>query len=625
MTSNSSSFGENWICTHCGFAHSERPFSMDGQFQCQGCSQWFSPSGTAPPPIEQSLELLDDHELFQSLDLSDIDSVSGNEKRSLDDRPARAGQMASVRCRVCDTLQYVDVKPSSPPKCDICFAPFPLNPDGTLVQTKGKAQWTSPSGQAIVRDISAEAVGGLGGKSVGSNDEIDDLIKVVRAEVQADFETNQNSEVERAKTASQPTRDDEDELTLQPLPDSGYSGREHLYLEEATRSLLFDDQDAPVDVDGDALVPFEESSQPEPLEAVLDEDEALGNDASEEDLFVALKDVDLEQLPETADGPIDWNSLEPMPLELVEPEPVSKPATVNRPNGGSPTAGTGTGKTPPQFTLPPVAPIHPPTGTAGPASADSQRAAGTRGSQIPIAFPGVRADAVSWDVWKELAMPFTSPWLIGIGIALMPLIYWAQLSWRLAIDDGTTLQKLVGYLSVLFSSAIVLPVWSAFLGVIANRATSVGQAGRLTSQAIFSQGCQFAIVLGCWVPGAALGTVSMHYLVIGCLGAVTMLLGGLYLVTSAIVANELFSYHHPLVWRSLKEQAADWAVASAFVGLLLMTGIMLAVATSYAETVGGILFAAFVVPASMAYAGTIGCLAKRVLQLEDTEPKARKW
>lgn len=325
----SSSFGENWICTLCGFHHSERPFSMDGQFQCQGCSQWFSASGVEPPPIEQSLELLDDSELFQSLDLSDIDSVSGNENLSLDDRPARAGQMASVRCRVCDTLQYVDVKPNSAPKCDICFAPFPLNPDGTLVQTKGKAKWTSPSIQTTLRDISAEAVGGLGEKSVGSDDEIDDLIKVVRAEVQADFETNQSSEVERAKTTSPPTRNDDDELTLQPLIDSGYTGREHLYLEDATKSLLFDDQDAPVEVDGDALVPFDESSQPESLEAVLDEDEERGDDPSEDDLFVALKDVDFEQLPAPADGPIDWNSLEPMPLELVEPEPAPKPSTSN--------------------------------------------------------------------------------------------------------------------------------------------------------------------------------------------------------------------------------------------------------------------------------------------------------
>jgi hypothetical protein len=51
----------------------------------------------------------------------------------------------------------------------------------------------------------------------------------------------------------------------------------------------------------------------------------------------------------------------------------------------------------------------------------------------------------------------------------------------------------------------------------------------------------------------------------------------------------------------------------------------MAIATSYAEAIGGIVFALFVVPASMIYAATIGCLAKRILQLDDDEPKARKW
>ncbi|MDP1560777.1 MAG: hypothetical protein Q8M16_05215, partial [Pirellulaceae bacterium] len=596
------------------------------------CSEWFSPSGAMPPPVvSPSLELLDDVDLFQSLDLSGIDSAPDSGNLSFDDRPpVRAGQMASVRCRVCDTLQYVELKPGNAVKCEVCFAPFPLHPDGTVIQTKGKGNWTAPTSQKTVRDVSAEAVGGLAGKSTGSQDEIDDLIKDVRAEVQADFESLPPPHNERQRPDASRSGNDDDELTLQPLEEPRGNPRDHLYLGEEAKSLLFDQRDVPVDVDGDELVPLEElTPSPEPLDAILSEDDAFDTDANadalDDDLFVSLSNADLESPPATADKAIDWDSLDPMPLETLRPAPT--PPTPDRPRGNPSSPGPPTGKSPPQFTPPVVAAPPVVAGTGSPPTANRPSGSLTQAWEQTetraASSPGV--NATSWGEWKDMAMPFTSPWLIGFGLLLIPLIYWAQLSWRLAVDDNTVFQRLVGYLSVLFSSAIVLPLWSAFLGVIANRATSVGQSGRLTGQAIFAQGCQFVIVLACWIPGAAVGTISLHYLVIGCLGAITMLPGGLYFVTSAIVANEMFSYNHPKVLRSLKVQVADWTFAAIVVVMLLLIGIVLAIATSYVETVGGILFAVFVIPASMVYAGTIGCLAKRVLQLDDDEPKARRW
>ncbi len=623
----SSSAGENWTCTHCGYHHSDRPFSIDNQFQCQSCSQWFSAAGTPPPPIvELPLELLDDQELFQSLDLTGIDTAPNTKNLAFDDQPSRTSQMASVRCRVCDTLQYVEVKPGTTPKCEVCFAPFPLNLDGTVTQTKGKGKWTSPSSQPTVRDISAEAVGGLSRKTESSNDEIDDLIKDVRSEVLADFETPSPSIEHRTNSNASPLRsDDDDELTLQPLEESRGNSREHLYLGEEAQALLFNDREAPIEVDSEALVPWEES--PQPLEAILDEppdQDRPVEDPAEIELVVSFNEADLASSSARVDGAIDWDSLDPMPLETVPPAPVSTPPAADRPRANTNANGPGS-KLPPQFTTPPVITQPPPVAARFAGSNSSSDSSATAGQPESNRFGASGISSVAWSEWKEIGTPFTSPGLIGVGLALLPLIYWAQLSWRLAVDDNTTFQKLVGYLSVLFSSAIVLPVWSAFLGVIANRTTSVGQAGRLTSQAIFAQGCQFAVVLGCWIPGAAVGTISLHYLVIGCLGAITMLPGGLYLVSSAIVANEMFSYNHPKVLRSLKEQTADWTLAAIVIGILLLVGIPLAIATSYAEAVGGILFALFVVPASMIYAGTIGCLAQRILKLEDDEPQARKW
>lgn len=633
----SSSAGENWNCTHCGQHHTERPFSMDGQFQCQRCSGWFSPSGVTPPPVvSPTLELLDDKELFQSLDLSGIDSTPDSGDLSFDDRPSiRAGQMASVRCRVCDTLQYVEVKPGNAAQCEVCFAPFPLHPDGTVVQTKGKGQWTAPTSRTTVRDISAEAVGGLIGKSTGSHDEIDDLIQDVRAEVQADFESRSPSQSDLPRPEASRSGNDDDELTLQPLEEPRGNPRDLLYLGEEAKSLLFDQRDAPVDVDRDELVPLEElEPSQEPLDAILNEDDASDTvtkaDAPDDLLVVSLSDIDLETSPATAGKAIDWDSLDSTPLENLRP---TQTPTPDHPRGNPASPGPPTSKLPPQFMPPVVAapPIvaAPPFVAATGATPTANRPTGSRTpaweqtETFAADSPGV--NATSWGEWKDMAMPFTSPWLIGFGVLMIPLIYWVQLSWRLAVDDNTVFQRLVGYLSVLFSSAIVLPLWSAFLGVIANRATSVGQSGRITGQAIFAQGCQFAIVLACWIPGAAVGTISLHYLVIGCLGAITMLPGGLYFVTSAIVANEMFSYNHPSVLRSLKVQVADWTLAAIVVVMLLLIGILLAIVTSYVDTVGGIVFAVFVIPASMVYAGTIGCLAKRVLQLEEDEPKARRW
>jgi hypothetical protein len=583
-----SSPDEHWKCPHCGFDHREQPFAVDGQYHCQGCHQWFASSGVESPPPE-TLELLDDHDLFKSLDLSGIDTELGDKSLMLAGEPVPTGQMASIRCRVCDTLQYVELTAGKAAKCEVCFAPFPMNPDGSFVNTKGKRGWVGPTVQSTVRDVSAEAVGGLARPEDRSHDEIDDLIHAVRADIRSDFEAGIRNAADHSLDEPAGLESDDSELKLQPAEESRGNARDHLYLGEEAKALLFSDRDTPEEVGSDALIPLDEFPPAEPLEAILDDAEPLE----------AILD--------------DTEPLEAI-LEAAETPAKMAPA--------GPGTGPGTGKkTPPPFALPPVGAAPPafesPRGKAPPGMTDSFQPQPSGGTNL------VRTP--SWELWKELALPFTNPWLIGVGIALLPLIYWAQLSWRLAIDDGSTFQKLVGYLSILFSSAIVLPLWLAFLGVIANRSTAVGQAGRLTGQAIFAQACQFAVVLACWIPGATLGTISMHYLVIGCLGAVTMVPGGLYMITAAVVSSEMITYYHPLVFRSLQEQAADWVLASVVVCMLLVTGILLAIATSYLETVGGAIFAMYIVPASMAYAGTIGCLAKRVLQLEEIEPQAGQW
>ncbi|MBL8889034.1 MAG: hypothetical protein JNL67_03590 [Planctomycetaceae bacterium] len=652
---------ENWNCPHCGHQHQERPFAIDDSLQCQRCNQWFPAHGTSSDHHQNSaLELLDDQELFQSLDLTGIDSDPDTGSLRFDSQPPRAGQMVSVRCRVCDTLQYVELKPQAGIKCEVCFAPIPLNPDGTPVQMKGKSQWTPATHPSTARNVSAEAVGRLGDDRGNPGDEIDELIKDVRSDVEGDFQIPETRGWGPTTGRADPGDDSSEELVLQPLEDRGGMLPDLLYLQDDVKSELFADPPSPIEVDDEALIPLEELPEPEamapsdettepealihlqelpepvgaipledllepePLEAVLDElptTGRVGPPAFPVGPEVSSQDRPANSLIDVKDGPIDWDSLNLAPLESGSDPPKTESIAPLSP--AHPKLATDA-KAPPVFSVPPVVESAPQSNTSSKADRTSH------GSKVEQATSSDRAVGtvngnVSWDVWRDLMMPFTSPWLIGAGLLLLPLIYWAQLSWRLAIDDGTTFQKLVGYLSVLFSSILVLPVWCALLGVIANRPTSVGQAGRLTVQAVFAQACQFAMALCCWVPGAALATITMHYLTIGCGGAITMLIGGLYLVTTAVVANEMFAGYHPHVMRSLKEQHADWALAAIIVGGLLMVGIVLAIATSYSEMLGGAIFAVFVVPASMLYAATIGCLAKRVLQLDEDESQGRQW
>lgn len=617
---------ENWNCPHCGFQHQERPYAIEGNLQCQSCSQWFPARGMASQSqAESPLELLDDKDLFQSLDLTGIDSDPSSEKLTLEGEPPRTGQMVSVRCRVCDTLQYVELKPKAGIKCEVCYAPIPLNPDGTPIRMKGKGQWTAPTHSTTARNVSAEAVGSLGNRTDAAGDEIDELIKDVRSNVEGDFQIPDPVEFEPTSEQTIPLDEPSDELVLQPLEDRSATSPDLLYIPDDVKSELFAQPPAPVEVESDALTPLDDLPEPEPLDAVLDESPPTRHEeppAFPDDRKVVAQEPMSISFLDASDGPINWDALNLAPLESANVPPKSDPGVTNSP---SKPASSTAAKSPPVFSVPPI--VDSTTLPNNASKADRSPLGSQPEQPTNSARPtGILNNAnVSWDVWRDLWMPFTSPWLIGVAVLLIPLVYWSQLSWRLAIDEGTTFQKLVGYLSVLFSSILVLPVWCALLGVIANRPTSVGQSGRLTAQAIFAQGCQFAMALCCWIPGAALGTITMHYLTIGCGGAVTMLLGGLYLVTTAVVANEMFAGYHPKVRRSFKEQHADWALASIIVGGLLMIGIVLAIATSYSEMLGGAIFTVFVVPASMLYAVTIGCLAKRVLQLDEDEPQGRKW
>jgi hypothetical protein len=202
---------------------------------------------------------------------------------------------------------------------------------------------------------------------------------------------------------------------------------------------------------------------------------------------------------------------------------------------------------------------------------------------------------------------------VGGGVLMILLVYWLQISWRLAWDEGTFWQQLIGFFSGIFAALLTFPLWLAFLGVIANRQLGLGQAGRLSLPALGAQTLQFAIVLVLALPGAALGTPTMNSVVIGCLAAFTMLPLGLYFVTSAIAAEELFCYYEPRVVKSLRQDGAHWMLGFVIVGLMLTLGIPLAIITSYAAWIGCVVFAAFAVPASMIYAAVIGRLAARAM------------
>jgi hypothetical protein len=519
------------------------------------------------------LEILDDEALFRSLE---VEGYQSTEAREQERAGANAGpatgatptySMVSVRCRVCDTLQYVESRPGIANLCDICFTPLPVPGSAAAEALDKKLSANRQAGAA--KSHSPEAIGEVAADTSGhqGDDEVAALIRDVEGATGATFVVARTdpAAVPAAESTTRPHPDNRresmgDELQLAPLDElTSHRSLEHLLLEDETKSLLQRAVRPLEEADEGDLIPLDGDGSAVVLDAVLDED--LTGEAAE---------------PPTNKPPARPPSTPPAlapPIATPQASPAARPATQPRP----PQPGSGFDG---RSRLP---------GLVAPESSDRE--------------------SIERPWWRDLVAPFGSPLLLGVGLLLVLLVYWLQISWRLAWDDGKVWQQVIGYCSGILASMITLPLWLAFLGVIANRQMGLGQAGRLSLPAIVSQTAQFAIVLALAIPGAALGTPAMSSLVSGCLAAMTMLPLGLYFVTSAIVAEEMFCYHEPSVLRSIKQSGADWAQGLVVVGLILTCGIPLAIITSYGAWVGSVVFATYAVPASMVYAAMIGRLA----------------
>jgi len=628
------------------------------------------PSGSDAPVSgteAHALEVLED-DLFQ--DLEHLDSDASDQTLRIDGMAsASQGQVISVRCRVCDTLQYIESRAGNRPHCDVCHAPIPLQADGTPINTKGQGRgaWTAPA--TLVRNVSAEGVGTAEPASSGDRDEIDELIRTAQAEPLTPPESSSTTEI------NPPIPENDKELQLAPLDSNAGVGLDLLLLEDETRSLLHSRADELIETDVHDLVPLEDDAAEaaaDPLSTATATGQAgiIGGTSSSgtsssgtssggtSSGSIAASGVGLPRDPLLDDllypGASDIGSSAKEAVSAVTPPPL----VVGNAGTQSPVArewGTGSSDnrdamrstaaysstaalatepvsshregslppTPPTFTAfgKPAATQPPYLKSAGNAAADaaeqatSSSSGGNPDERIEQFLQ--RAVVSLWHLSRALLRPFGSWQLLGTALLLLPLVIWMQTSWNAAAGDGKTIEKITGYVYLLLSSAAGLPLWLGLLGVIANRQSAMGQDGRLSWPAIALQAGQFAVVLALAVPGAAVGTPSGWPLLVGCLAAYTMLPAGLYFVTSAIVAHDWFAFRHPAVIRSFSERLADWAAAGVVVGLILLLGTLMALITAFMETIGPTLFGMFIIPTSMAYAATIGFLADRILTLTE--------
>lgn len=561
-------------------------------------------SGTGP----DALEVLED-DLFQ--DLEHLDSGTSDQSLRIDGMAsASQGQVISVRCRVCDTLQYIESRAGNRPLCDVCHAPIPVQADGTPINTKGSGRgaWTAPATQ--VRNVSAEGVGTAEPASSSDSDEIDELIRTAQAEPLTPPENSSTTEINPS------IPENNNELQLAPLESNASVGLDLLLLEDETRSLLHTSTDDLIETDIHDLVPIEDDA----TEAAADQAATtatatghtgiIGGQSSGGTSAVSGVGLPRESLRDDLLYPRSGDIGSSYDL-AGSAESVSSQREV--PVTPTPPPFTAFGK--PAATQPPY------LKSAGNVAADaaepatSSSSAGNPDERIEQFLQ--RAVVSLWHLSRAMLRPFGSWQLLGTGLLLLPLVVWMQSSWNAAVGDGETIEKITGYCYLLLSSAAGLPLWLGLLGVIANRQSAMGQDGRLSWPAIALQAGQFAVVLALAIPGAALGTLSGMPLLVGCLAAYTMLPAGLYFVTSAIVAQDWFALRHPAVIRSFSERLADWAAAGVVVGLILLVGTLMALVTAFMETLGPTLFGMFIIPTSMAYAATIGYLADRILTLTE--------
>lgn len=575
------------------------------------------------------------------------------------------GQVISVRCRVCDTLQYVENRAGRQPTCDVCHAPLPLNADGTPMGGKGpgRAAWTAPA--TMVRNVAAEGVGAVEQTGAREQDEIDELIRTVQTEPLADSSASPAQPAAAGDASDVKYSENDNELVLAPLETGSGTGLDLLLLDEETRSLLHapSPSDDLIETAGDELLPIDDDSDVSRGEAPLGK--APRGGVVSERTGGAAEGLSAQPIAGEVRGEIEsWRVITPPPRVVETGSARESAAVAGRPQDSLTTAASAmpphsvslgtsapvTGTTAgagPQVSgggQPPMPPVFLPgvtpggatggaLGTSSPASlppylrataghagaaeeqASAPASAGSRDEQVEQFLQ--RAVVSLWHLVRAIIRPFGSWQLWGTALLLLPLLVLMQSSWLAAAGDGKPIERITGFCYLILSAAAGLPLWLGMLGVIANRQSAWGQDGRLTWSAIAWQAGQFAVVLAASIPGGALATPFGVPLLIGCMAAYTMLPGGLYLVTTAIVSQDWLAVQHPTVWRSFSERLADWAAAAVVVGLLLLVGTLVALITSYLSGWGPALFAVFVIPASMAYAATIGFMADRIQNLAE--------
>ncbi len=539
------------------------------------------------------LEILDDPELFRDMEVDSpstdsdrpTDEHQGDEdESSRDKRPSFS--MISVRCRVCDTLQYIENKPGSKVVCEICFAVIQLADALEQANTK-RGRWTAPSRMENNKNTSPESIGKLVESSRDEDDEVSELIRDVdaRRESPVDDSHHSNRPAGQSDGGSKDENIDEvpdsdDELSLAPLDDDPNADRLSTIILEAETKALLESLHTPVQQSRSAppagtpkspAKPSGNTAKPTQSEESNIEDLAV-EEIADGDLVEDLLDEPLtaeggeeqDRLPTDSRGRVSEEdgsgqastqpSEELESLEAVELYGLEEVDLTLEPNFTS-----GATKVPPPFVVPPtaspsVSSTASPTASSAASPAGDAHSAASTAAKTPEGRRFTRVEknetekskvnvsplgalSVQYNGWvQDLLATLRSIPLVLAGVGILFVAYWLSYSWAVALSEGPLLLRLLGFVSGIVGALVGVPLWLAYLGVVANRSLSLGQAGRLTPAAITSQGLQFAIVLAGALPGAALGGFSLTAAATLYMATLTMLPVVLYFLTSAIVA-----------------------------------------------------------------------------------------
>ena len=245
-----------------------------------------------PTFTPDELELLDDEALFKSLDHRTIDGEDAVAVEAFLSNPSTQStskplELLSIRCRVCDTLQYVELRPGKTPKCEICFSPLqvpikvatPTPP--AHVEKFATPKVTSPEafGTAVAghdRPLDDDEVSQL----VGGLEPADAIISVSN---ETDSSDGPDVMADTAEDADGSTFPADSELRLAPLEDDSAKRFDTLWLDQETKSMLqarSDATDQPTPIQSTAADEIEEAQADDlvPLEDSLEHESVDDND-----------------------------------------------------------------------------------------------------------------------------------------------------------------------------------------------------------------------------------------------------------------------------------------------------------------------------------------------------------